>query len=113
MTKNYDAELGMLSLSEEYIHKDNSVCGEKSLWRAVVCRAMYDVHNLPSKLAERMECDHSVAWLLGRSKDFLMACDLADLDSAIVRLSVERQIKSKHSGHVTKEPGKPRSIKVC
>lgn len=60
------------------------VRGEKTLWRAVICRAMYDVMNNPSKVAERMECDHSIAWLLGKSEDFLTVSSLAGLDPNMI-----------------------------
>ena len=80
--------------------------GETALWRAVINQAFLDAtygmhnartnHNKPRRPSSSLRTYARAArdWLLGKSNDFRMACDLAGLHPGAVRRSASVAIAS-------------------
>src|SRR5262245_37362871 len=68
--------------------------GERGLWRAVLTQALMDAASHSRKPENQFHKHEATAWLTGFSKDFVMVCDLADLDPSYVRRAVKRALLS-------------------
>lgn len=89
-----------------------AVRGEAVLWRAVIMQAVVDAANRSLNPEASYQRHEAVAWLTGRSRDFVMVCDLAGLDPGYVRRMAQKALRGGCRWRVDPGCGKRRR-KTC
>lgn len=74
---------------------ENSACGWRHLWRAVIAQALVDAVNGSKKISNRIERRRAIAWFSPHNEDFLLVCSHADLDPGYVLEKARRLIQKK------------------
>jgi len=95
-----------LDNSEIYFDDDSTTNSEVSLWRAVITQALMDAKSNSKKNSFIKAKKEAISWLLGGSDDFILVCELADLDSKYVMNNAKKAIdrgcvwrKINHNSH--------------
>lgn len=96
---DFDEVFARTSTKSEYVESLDSdsllsTFGERSLWRAVITQALMDAGIVPKNKYDRHDQARAIAWLSGKSEDFLYVCMLADLDPSDVRKKSKKAISN-------------------
>ncbi len=63
---------------------NQTIYGERALWRAVITQALMDVASNSTKTIDKVERARATAWFSLRNPDFITVCHCADLDPIYV-----------------------------
>ncbi len=81
---------------DDYGHEPSK---ERSLWQSVITQVIIDATCAPVNARTRREKTQSIMWLSMHNEDFLMVCELADMNPIRIIKGAKRLIKQSTANH--------------
>lgn len=98
---NYNSQKSTSPLDEDYSPGAEQTPPERSLWRSVISQALSDATTNSRKADMRYYRQKAIEWLLGSDDDFIMVCNLAELEPEYVRQKALAAIAAAHASSRT------------
>ena len=80
-------------LNENDGANDNNLTGEKALWQSVIMQAVIDIMSNSKRTSEKVAKNKAESWFNMNDRNFLMVCQMAELDPIFLIRNVKILIK--------------------